>query len=184
MIDDLDGSSSTLRLLLWQALRTYPTDSLLKLLDDDDYIVRTAVARDLQMRGGVDVWQWASNQRSSKRVARRELAAFILGQLGTPDLPFRDSSVPLLKRLAGDSDEEVRAAAIAGLGHLRASEAADVVVEASRDGSTQVRQCAAAALASLNPSEAVRAALRELLHDGDARVREWAACGLAEFEQQ
>ncbi len=181
MIDDLDGSSSTLRLLAWQALRSYPTDSLLRLLDDDDYVVRTAVARELQTRSGSDVYQWAIDKVTSERIASREIAAFILGQLGTPELPFRATSIPALMRLASDNDTEVRSAAIAGLGHLRADEAVDIIIAASQDSSNLVRGCAVAALGHLTSSAAVISALRDRLRDDDATVREWAASELEDL---
>ena len=72
MIDDLDGSSSTLRLLVWQALKSYPTEALLKLLGDDDFIVRTAVARELQVRGGSEVHAWAMNHASNGSEIERD----------------------------------------------------------------------------------------------------------------
>jgi HEAT repeat protein len=182
LIDDLDCSSSTLRLLAWQALRSYPVHALLALLDDDDYVVRTAVARQLHVRGGTDVFNWAAERATSELPVRRELAAFILGQLGTPAYPFREASIPLLTRLAADADEEVRATATAALGHLRADEAADILIASSKDNSDVVRQSAAAALAHLSSSDAVTAALLELLNDSDALVREWAADALTDFE--
>ena len=55
MISDADASTSTLHLLVWQALQTYTVEALLPLLDDNDSIVRTAAARELQLRGSKQV---------------------------------------------------------------------------------------------------------------------------------
>lgn len=53
MIDDLDESSSILRLLVADSLKRWTDNALLGLLSEQDAIVRTAAARELQMRGGV-----------------------------------------------------------------------------------------------------------------------------------
>jgi hypothetical protein len=47
MIDKKDSSSSTLRLLAGEALKNWNTKAVLKLLSDEDYIVRTAAAREV-----------------------------------------------------------------------------------------------------------------------------------------
>lgn len=51
MIDDLDESSSILRLLVADSLKRWTDNALLGLLSEQDAIVRTAAARELQMRG-------------------------------------------------------------------------------------------------------------------------------------
>ena len=179
MISEFDASSSTLHLLVWQALRTYTIDALLALLEDKDHIVRTAVARELQTRGGVKVFEIALARCDDPGADAREIGAFILGQLGTPDFPFRSQSIPRLVDLAiSDLSSEVRAAAVAALGHLRAVEAKDALFKAAHDISADVRAMAAVSIGGLGATTDVLQVLDELIHDEVNEVREWAELGL------
>jgi HEAT repeat protein len=178
MISGLDASASTLHLLVWQALQTYTIDALLALLDDRDPIVRTAVARELQTRGGVKVFEASLARCDDQSADGREIAAFILGQLGAPDFPFRSQSIPRLVDLAiSDRSSKVRAAAVAALGHLRAVEGRDALFKAARDVSANVRAMAAVSIGGLGGTADVLQVLGELLHDEVNKVREWAELG-------
>ena len=95
-IDSQDLSSSTTRLLIWQALKTYGIRPLIGLLNDPEIVVRTAVARELQLRGGQIVWRICNAMCHSRVVSDRILALFILGQLGTPRLPYQKKSLELI----------------------------------------------------------------------------------------
>ncbi|MGA4817248.1 hypothetical protein ACPA9J_31210 [Pseudomonas aeruginosa] len=76
----------------------------LGLLSEQDAIVRTAAARELQMRGGVTYLRKFSIYLETRIPETREIAAFILGQIGTPKMPFKDESLPTLLSLADDED--------------------------------------------------------------------------------
>lgn len=179
MIDDKDGSSSVLRLLVWQALKIYPTPSLLTLLEDEDVIVRTAVARELQIRSEKESFSRIASLCDDPRDYMREIAAFVLGQFGTPDLPDRERSIEKLMRLlTEDEASDVRAAAASALGHLGAAQAADALLHAAEDSSSEVRASAAVALGSVGGIPKVLEALRRLLVDPDANVRECAEFGI------
>lgn len=112
-IDVLDASDDRLRLAVARALLTYGDDELLACIADPDSIVRTAAARTLHVRGGRSIFDHAIALADHPRYDMREIAAFILGQLGTPAYPFAAASFPVLGRLMEDPYWEVRRAAAA-----------------------------------------------------------------------
>ncbi|WP_082124159.1 HEAT repeat domain-containing protein [Lysobacter capsici] len=181
MIDNVDFSKSTLRLLVYQALKFYSLDSLHSLINDSNAIVRSAVARELQVRGDESTFDFLLSLVNDPRKSAREICAFALGQLGTPNYPFREKTLPLLASLAQDLSFEVRSAAISGLGHLRANECIDILVTAADDVSAVVRASAAAALGNVASDSVVLNALNNLLLDEDRSVREWAELSLDNF---
>lgn len=180
-IDDQDSSTSTLRLLLQQALGNWDTKALLGIALDEDAMVRTAVARELHTRGTRDVFVFALNHMSDEADTTREIAVFLLGQLGTPSYPYRTESLrPLTERLA-DSSSDVRSAAAAALGHLchdeMPSDVETALLDLAGDAEPTVRSCVAYALGNSSGDDAVRRKLEQLLNDEHEEVRSYAQLG-------
>ena len=88
------------------------------------------------------MFEHARQLATSKKKDDREIAAFILGQLGTPERPFKGESLPLLQKLCADRSAEVRETAVASLGHLKAVEAIDSVKQLKRDNDESVQKMA------------------------------------------
>lgn len=170
---DKDGES--LRLLVAQALREYPTQSLHPFLEDKNVLVRSAAAREVQIRGELISFEAAVSLAGDKRSHVREIAVFLLGQLGTPNFPFRERSIPIISdRLAFDKSAAVRAAAAAALGHLNAHESLDALAKAASDSSAEVRACTAFALSNMKRRRKARELLLMLKSDTNDDVRFWA----------
>jgi HEAT repeat protein len=179
MIDDKDISDSTLRFILWRALQSYSTQELLDLLLDEDPIVRTAAAKQLHLRSEPSIFNKAYELSLHQRDEVREISAFVLGQLGTPNQPYKERSIPILIALLNnDSSHEVRAAAAAALGHLNANQATADLLKAARDPNDDVRTCVAFALGSLNPTKEIEEILNQLIADKNNDVKEWAELSL------
>jgi HEAT repeat protein len=176
MIDiGIDQPGHSLRMLVSQALRSYKTRNLYQFLEDRDPVVRTAAAREIQIRGTRDSYKYLLKMLDDKRGFIREICIFTLGQLGTPEYPFREESVSVLMRyLANDRNVAVRAAAAAALGHLRAIEALDSLIEASSDSSAEVRSNVAFALKMMKTRAKARNTLAMLKQDKNDNVRFWA----------
>lgn len=176
MIDlGTDEPGHSLHTLVYKALKSCKLRELLALLRDKTSLVRSAAARELQGRGGRTTFLEACKFLDSKRVNDREIAAFLLGQLGYPDMPFKTESVPLLQiALANDASANVRTAAAAALGHLRAKESLGALIAAAKDEAADVRIAVAFALYMLPRGRRSRACLAELARDEDEDVREWA----------
>ena len=176
MIDIGVTGKSTLRLLAYQAVKAYPTSALLPLLEDTSSIVRTAAARELQMRGEEGVFAHGEVLLRSPKAPHREIAAFLLGQLGTPQFPFKERTVPLLERsLATDPSDAVREAAAAGLGHLNAEESIPILLKAAQDQNPGVRAAVASSLGRFRHDKRAASCLRKLRRDSDESVRFWAS---------
>jgi len=170
---DKDGES--LRLLVAQALRAYPTPSLHPFLEDKSVVVRSAAAREVQIRGESISFEVVIRLVGDRRAYVREIAVFILGQLGTPNYPFRERSIPIISdRLVSDKSPAVRAAAAAALGHLNAHESLDALAEAVSDASAEVRACTAFALNNMKRRRKARELLSILKSDKNVDVRFWA----------
>jgi HEAT repeat protein len=176
MIDDQDGSSSTLRLLVWQALKAYPTDTLTQFLVEEEPIVRTAAARELQLRGDEKILDDILALRIDPRSFVRETIAFTLGQYGTPLFPFVSRYEHVLRELLlKDASDEVRSAAAAAMGHLRLTHQLDALAKAAEDPSSVVRANVAFALGLIPRSGLAMSVIAHLASDADASVREFAA---------
>ncbi|HCF0036567.1 HEAT repeat domain-containing protein [Pseudomonas aeruginosa] len=184
MIDDLDESSSILRLLVADSLKRWTDNALLGLLSEQDAIVRTAGARELQMRGGRDIFEKVQHLSGNENPETREIAAFILGQIGTPKMPFKDESLPTLLSLADDEDAGVRSATAAAFGHLcyesMPLNVEKCLIKLCSDSNESVRACAAYALGNSSGGKEVRILLEKLL--AQEGVGEYAELGLEILE--
>lgn len=179
---DHDVSCSTLKMLASQALSQYSSEALIAMLTDTDYVVRTIVARELQLRVDRQIFDYAVDISKAVRFEHREIAAFLLGQLGTPNYPYRNETIPLLIKLLTDDYYEVRGAAVAALGHLKALEAIDNILLIAFDESEYVRENVAFALTLIEPNKNSIAALKKLKNDPNEDVREWARYALKEWK--
>lgn len=188
MLDEIDSTESRLRQILWDVLKTYSEATLLELCTDDDAILRTAAAKQIHICGGAMAFEKALEFCRSEQPFIREIGCYLLGQLGTPTKPFAASSAPVLVERCTDADADVRAAAVAALGHLAVENsvvehAAPAVIAASTDPDAGARMCAAFAISRFR-HEAVEATLRTLATDADQDVREWAELGLEILEDR
>lgn len=181
MIDDKDLSESTLRLLASQALKKWPDKAVINILTDDDYVVRTLAARELHMRRDNEIFAKIVELSHSEKPEVREICAFVLGQLGTPDMPFKEQAVPDLLRLLTDNNVDVRAASAAAIGHAFVSGMPNSVekalYDAANDSESLVRCCVASALGSAENITEARKVLNILAKDADQKVREYASLG-------
>lgn len=139
---------------------------------------KRAASSQLTTRGGSIIFLKAVEFCISSNSSIRAEGAFILGQLGTPERPFREESTPLLiDLLEKDQDDSVRASAAAALGHLRDSLAIPHLIRSAGDRSAEVRFDTAFALGCFNSPDVI-ASLITLSIDPDDDVRNWATFGI------
>jgi HEAT repeat protein len=171
-------------------------EQMVELLLDDDKDKRYEVANDIA-KGGREVIPRAIELAEDARPRMREMACYILGQVGYPDPDYPlllirhpDGIPTLLKRLVSDIDAEVRAAAAYALSFHKVRSAAPALCRAASDPSCEVRYSVAIALRTLRVAEwedekgrslrgEVTAALLRLMDDEDDDVRDWATFGLS-----
>ena len=180
-----DREGHSLRLLVWQGLKQYSTKALFQFLYDRDAIVRSATARELQIRGGKLVFEKTMRLLTSDSKNIRELAAFIHGQLGTPKRPFKAESTKLLLQLLhSETNASVRASAICSLGSLHATRASRKIASFAKDPSPSVRGSVAFAVGMIycEKRASIPGSLWRLLNklrkDNSREVRDMAMLGL------
>lgn len=164
-------------------------DNLAHLLDDDEdarYDAARAIAR-----MGLPVLDRALAWADDPRPRMREMACFILGQIGYRDeqgvVVARDpEGIPVLLRLLEtDPEAEVRAAAASALGRHAVPNTVSALARAVSDPSEDVRLEVAIALGIFywidedqSYKGAAAAALLRLMDDKDEDVRDWATFGI------
>jgi HEAT repeat protein len=178
MIDiGTDKAGRSLRMLVTEALRHYPTSALFPFLNDRDVITRSAAAREIQIRGGKRAFGQTAGLLGDDNQQLREMACFILGQLGTPKLPFRSLSIAMLvKHLATEKHADAIAAALMSLGHLGATSQILKLAKFRQHPDPSVRAALiyAVALACAKAdrtSESVTAIVKGLRKDRSSQVR-------------
>jgi hypothetical protein len=106
-------------------------------------------------------------------IKTREIAAFLMGQLGSPAMPKREASYPYLTEMLHDKDDGVRASAASAIGHLSYQGMPQFVeqqlVTRARDRNKHVRAAVAYALGNSSGTGQVLAALQLLLKDRHAK---------------
>lgn len=172
-ISDEDAEYKT-----WEEMKQYDIFQLHKELISPEEIRRFTSARELQIRGDNRTFEYVASLSNMPNALYREVAAFILGQLGTPERPFRKQSIPILSNLLRyDPIPQVRAAAAAALGHLSSLESFEYLNDASRDKDADVRASIAFALGKIKDEKAIQPLIK-LTHDDDGEVVSWAVVGL------
>jgi methionyl-tRNA formyltransferase len=114
----------------------------------------------------------------------RGVAAYLLGQLGTPVRTFPAESAASLEAMAaGEHDLEVLAAIAHGFGHLGEAYGVDTLLRLAAHPEARVREAVAIALAGRGSDRALHA-LIELSRDDDSDVRDWATFALGSLAPQ
>jgi HEAT repeat protein len=143
---------------------------------------RWSVIHALQRRGDAETFEAAGRLCQGERPAERALGADVLGQLGAPELPFRDQAVAPLAALCEPHEHpDVVHAALSALGHLDDPRALDTFVGCKGHSDPAVRLAVAANLPSaMGRDEDPRgvAALIQLSDDPEEEVRDWATMSL------
>jgi methionyl-tRNA formyltransferase len=132
----------------------------------------------LAARGTPDVLEAMVELSADPSVAARELAAYVLGQLGTsaPALP-EEQDAALTAMAEREHDPEVLSAIACAFGHLGAPHGAGWLLAQRTHADPEVREAVAFALGG-RPGEAVQAALIALSDDEASGVRDWATFAL------
>ena len=172
--DGSDKSGHSVRMLLQFAIDRFPEKTVFDFVTDKDRIVAAMAARRLQADRKLRAeraFHFTVELARHKNAWHRELAAFILGQLRTPDYPFKAESIPILESLARDPDAEVRGEAIISLGRLESGSSKQLILEALNDPDPGVVECVAFALSCVGRSEADMQRLRKAVRRFDEKTQ-------------
>jgi methionyl-tRNA formyltransferase len=132
----------------------------------------------LAYRGDEEVLFRARAMAGEEDPRERGIAAFLLGQLGTPVPTFPVESAAALEAMAArESDPGVLEAIAHGFGHLGEPYGLDTLLRLAAHGDPRVREAAAIGLAGREAPRAVDALIR-LSRDEASDVRDWATFAL------
>jgi len=147
----------------------------LREMDDE---IRWSYVQTLHVRGGLEIFEAALKLCKSKNPLDATLGADILGQLGTPDFPFHEASMPALLEIFDNHEEEnpLQAATMA-LGRTGDSRAAKKLIELKDHESAEIRFAVVHGLGFYEDEKSVKAVI-ELSTEEDEDVRNWATFGL------
>ncbi len=138
----------------------------------------------LAHRGDEEVLFRARAMASVEDPVSRGVAAYLLGQLGTPVRTFPAESAAALEEMAAsEADPEVLAAVAHGFGHLGEIYGLDTLLRLAGHDEERVREAAAIALAG-RTGEQPLGALIALSQDESSKVRDWATFALGALASQ
>jgi methionyl-tRNA formyltransferase len=138
----------------------------------------------LAYRGDEDVLFRARAMATDEDPRERGIAAFLLGQLGTPVPTFPAESAATLEEMAArEQDAGVLEAIAHGFGHLGEPYGLDTLVALGTHADPRIREAAAIALAGRAAPGAIDALIR-LSRDDETDVRDWATFALGMLAPQ
>jgi HEAT repeat protein len=162
---------------------TWPTSALFEAAfieqQDDDFDSPWPATVELQVRGTREVLDAALTLCQSLDPGWRSVAAVVLGQLGTPERTFPEECCDALIALLRDSDNDVRIAAIYGLGHLGNHRCDPHLLPFETHPEPEIRKGVAFSLSGTTLPEAVPVLLR-LMDDPYVGARDWATTTIGE----
>jgi methionyl-tRNA formyltransferase len=138
----------------------------------------------LAYRGDEEVLFRARAMAEDEDPRERGIAAFLLGQLGTPVPTFPGESAAALEEMAArEQDPGVLEAVAHGFGHLGEPYGLDALIALAGHADVRVREAAAIALAGRQAPRATDTLIR-LSRDERSEVRDWATFALGMLASQ
>ena len=169
-----DENGHSLKLLLHLAIQQASPDAVFRFANDQDAIVRAIAARRLATDKLLEerAYRFALELSDDPKSKRRELSAYLLGQIGTPKYPYKTESVAILEKLAKDRSAAVRGAAIVALGHLEAKSSKTLILESLDDPDAGVVDSASYALWAIGRTEKDKRRLCAAVKRFDSKTRQ------------
>jgi len=186
---DHNAFESKLGQLLWKALKNSDENELFECLINENKVLRTAAACEIQIRASLGSFERVLILADSFRFESREIAAFILGQIGSPTEKYYGRSIESLTKLLNDSYYEVRATSVGSFGFLASNRPdqhpliCSKIISLLVDSEPTVRESLAFSLAYIYTETAFNG-LITLSKDLDTNVRKAAVSGLEEHEER
>ena len=181
-MQDINVAESSISFLAYLGVKTLNVDQLFSLVDDDDLLVRTLVAQQLQKKATRVVFDNVAELAEDDRPFVRQTAIYIIGQLGLKERPYELEAISILLKLCNDESPSVRASAAAASGHNVLNHQMDSLVEKKlielhTDNHEDVREGVAFALGFSNSSDALEV-LNKFKNDSSKSVMEYAEISL------
>lgn len=182
-------AESDLYILAWQRVKQLTNTELLCFVRSKNALVRDLVIREFHVRPSREVLEIALSLLREKKAVARAAGYLILGQLGSPDRPFRgDSMRSILAGMESEKSPSVRSAIAYAVGHLvppkeSHEQIIDGLLHFLDAKNKSLRVAVAFAVSGLSMSGRLDRLLKKLLADGDQDVREWVEISLETIKQ-
>ena len=175
-----DKPGHSLRLLLHIAMKHSSSEGLMGYITDNDLIVRTAAAREIQSRSEQIYIVRISSMLDSEYERDREIAAFIIGQFNFSDANLQNKNKEKLENMLFiERSDDVLVSILSSLGNLADGHFTDQIGLFHNHKSPDVRISVVIALARIihrenrEPSHQENFVLDQSSKDRLRRVREW-----------
>jgi hypothetical protein len=181
---------SDLYILAWQRVKSLTNAELLCFVRSKNALVRDLVIREFHVRPSREVFETALSLLREKKAVARAAGYLILGQLGSPDRPFRDDSMlPILCGIESERSLSVRGAIAYAIGHLVPPKEfhEQIIGGLLRYLDTKSRSLQVAiafAIAGLSLSVQLDQLIKKLLAGNDQDLREWVEISLEAIRQR
>ncbi len=184
------NAESDLYILAWQRVRQLTNSELLCFVRSKNALVRDLVIREFHIRPSREVLEIGLSLVRERKAVARASGYLILGQLGSPDRPFRDDSMPeIMRGIELEKSPSVRCAIAYAIGHLAPprvfhEQIIDTLLHYLDAKSKSLRVAVAFAVAGLSLSDRLDQLVKRLLADGEQDVREWVEISLEAMKEQ
>ncbi|WP_353327981.1 hypothetical protein [Chitiniphilus shinanonensis] len=175
---------SGIYILAWQRAKQLTNLELINFVRSRDAATRNLIIQELHARPFEDVFQAALLLISEGQAQSRASGYLILGQLGTPDRPFRDRSTPIiLQGLEKERVATVQSAILYAIGHLKPPQSThkEILKKIHYLLSKKTRSiliASAFSLRGLSISEELELVVRKIVESGDPEAIDWALLGI------
>lgn len=184
------NAESDLYILAWQRVRQLTNTELLCFVRSKNALVRDLVIREFHVRPSREVLEISLSLTLEGRAVARSAGYLILGQLGSPNRPFREESMPAIMRgIESEKSTLVRCAIAYAIGHLVPpktfhEQIINTLLYYLDSKSKQLRVAVAFAVAGLSQSDQLDQLVKRLLADSDQDVREWVEISLEAIQKR
>jgi hypothetical protein len=186
----MSSSKSDLYILAWQRVKQLTNNELLCFACSKNALVRDMVIREFHVRPSREVFEIAVTLVHAKPARAREVGFLILGQLGSPNRPFRNDSMPMIMQgLKSEKSVFVQCAIAYAIGHLVPPQELhgkiiDGLLRYLDDNRESLQIAVAFAIAGLSNSDQLNRIVEKLLSYGNLDVREWVEISLEAIQSR
>jgi HEAT repeat protein len=147
-------------------------------LRETDEVARWKLICSLHRRATQGVFEAVRSLCESSNPVQKTLGADVLGQLGAPDLPFREQSITILLKIVDEENDPVALqAAVMALGRMEDARALQRLLALKNHPDEDIRFAVVHGLLGIEGQDTI-SALIELSNDVDEDVRNWATFGI------
>lgn len=175
---------SDLYTLAWLQIDCLKEKQLFYFLGSKDSVIRSMAVQKIQLLPSHHTFKMTTQLLYNARAQLRESGYLILGQLGTPERPFKNESIPyILNGLANEKRTTVQCAIACAIGHLQPpiwshSEIIKGFYKYLDYDKESIREMIAFGISGLSDSKELNRLIKRLLNKAGRNTKEWLEVSL------